>query len=83
MFIALKANYKLDIVKWPKPGTNDTLPIRFYYNQGENPSAMKNMIIPLADFYRSDSFEESAPGKWKVNFKANQVQPNPPFTSSA
>ncbi len=53
MVIASKANYKLDIVQWPKPGTNDILPIRFYYNQGENPSAMKAMIIPLADFYTS------------------------------
>lgn len=53
MVIASKANYKLDIVKWPKPGTNDTIPIRFYYNSGENPSNMKAMILPLADFYTS------------------------------
>ena len=53
MVIASRTNFKLDIVKWPKPGTNDTIPIRFYYNPGENPSNMEAMIIPLANFYTS------------------------------
>ncbi len=54
MVISSRVNYNMDIVYWTKPGPpNDTLPIRFYYNPGENPSQMKNMIIPLADFYYS------------------------------
>jgi aminopeptidase N len=54
MVISSRVNYNLDIVYWTKPGPPyDTLPIRFYYNPGENPSQIKNMIIPMADYYYS------------------------------
>jgi len=54
MVISSRVNYNLNIVNWHKPGNpNDSIPIRFYYNPGENPSQMINMITPLADFYYS------------------------------
>ena len=53
MVISSRVNYNLEIVNWISPGTNDTLPIRFYYNPGENPANMMQMIIPLADYFHS------------------------------
>lgn len=54
MVLTSRINYNLDIVQWKKPApSTDTLPIRFYYNPGENPSRIKNMIVPLSDFYYS------------------------------
>ncbi len=54
MVISSKVNYNLNIVNWINPeDQSDTVPIRFYYNQGENPTAMKQMILPLTDFYVS------------------------------
>ena len=52
--MAGRNNYNLDIVYWPRlSNPQDTLPIRFYYNPGENPTAIKNMIGSLADFFAS------------------------------
>lgn len=51
MVMTSKVDYSLDIVQWTNPETNETKPIRFYFNQGEDPSAMEAMIVPLADFY--------------------------------
>lgn len=53
MVITSRANYNLDIVNWQKPGSDEVLPIRFYYNPGENPTAMKQMIVPLANYFYS------------------------------
>jgi len=53
-----KINYNLDIVYWHKlSNPSDSVPIRFYYNAGENPSAMKSVIIPMTNWY-SQSFCE-------------------------
>ncbi len=53
MVITSRENYNLDIVQWTNPETNETKPIRFYFNPGEDPSDMEAMIVPLADFYTS------------------------------
>lgn len=54
MTMTSKVNYKLNIVNRINPNNpNDTLPIRFYYNQGENPTQMINIAVPLTDFYVS------------------------------
>jgi aminopeptidase N len=43
-----KVNYKLDIVYWENPNIpGNFTPIRFYYNAGEDPSAMENIIGPI------------------------------------
>lgn len=56
--ISAKVNYGLDIVNWINPSNpNDTLPIRFYYNSGENITAAKQRIIPLTTFF-SQTFGE-------------------------
>ncbi len=50
--MAGRNNYNLDIVYWPRlTNPQDTVPIRFYYNPGENPTAIKNMILPLTTFF--------------------------------
>lgn len=50
--ISAKVNYGLDIVKWVNPSSpNDTTPIRFYYNSGENISNAKQIIIPMTTYY--------------------------------
>jgi len=47
-----KINYNLDIVYWHKPANpSDSVPIRFYYNSGENPSAAKAFIGPMTTWY--------------------------------
>ncbi|HEX7411319.1 MAG TPA: M1 family aminopeptidase, partial [Bacteroidales bacterium] len=49
-----KVNYKLDIVYWHKlSNPTDSVPMRFYYNAGENPSAMEAIISPMTDYYSS------------------------------
>jgi aminopeptidase N len=40
-----KVNYNLDIVYW------NTTPIRFYYNSGENPTNIKNIIVDMTNYY--------------------------------
>ena len=50
--ISSRVNYNLDIVYWHKPSNPaDSVPMRFYYNPGEDPSAIKSMIKPLTDWY--------------------------------
>ena len=58
MVLTGKVNYNLDIVYWHKlSNPDDSIPIRFYYNNGENPSAIEEMIIPMADWF-SENFCE-------------------------
>ena len=53
-----KVNYKLDIVYWHKlSNPADSVPIRFYYNSGENPSSIKTKIIPMMTYF-SQKFGE-------------------------
>ncbi|MGE5436971.1 MAG: M1 family aminopeptidase [Syntrophothermus sp.] len=49
--IASKVNYNLDIVNWTNPRTSEIVPIRFYWNSGENITAMKNLIGPLTTYF--------------------------------
>lgn len=53
-----KVNYNLDIVYWRKlSNPNDSVPIRFYYNSGENPSTIKSKIGPMTTYF-SQKFGE-------------------------
>lgn len=52
--ISSRINYKLDIVNWINPNTNDTIPMRFYYNSGENPKPMENIICDMTSFYSQE-----------------------------
>ncbi|NTV84283.1 MAG: T9SS type A sorting domain-containing protein, partial [Bacteroidales bacterium] len=56
--ISAKADWNLDIVYWDRPSTpGEPMPIRFYYNDGENPIGMEQ-IIPTMATYFSDHYGE-------------------------
>ncbi len=61
--IASKANYNLDIVNWTNPRTQEVVPIRFYYNNGENISYPKSIIGDMttffSDYYGDHPFEKN------------------------
>jgi aminopeptidase N len=47
-----RINYKLDIYYWHKlSNPADSVPMRFYFNTGEDPSGMEAIIGPMTDFY--------------------------------
>ncbi|MBN1197758.1 MAG: T9SS type A sorting domain-containing protein [Bacteroidales bacterium] len=47
-----KINYQLDIVYWHKlSNPDDSIPIRFYFNEGENPDPIEQMIVPMTNWY--------------------------------
>jgi aminopeptidase N len=47
-----KIGYKLDIVYWHKlSNPADSVPMRFYYNAGENPATCKALINPLCTYF--------------------------------
>ncbi len=52
MVITSKVNYKLDIVYWPMiSNPSIKIPMRFYYNNGEDPSPIKNIIVDMTNYY--------------------------------
>lgn len=53
-----KVNYNVNIVYWPKiSNPSDSVPIRFYFNSGENPANIKNIIGGMTTYY-SQKFGE-------------------------
>jgi aminopeptidase N len=58
MVMSAKVGYNLDIVYWHKiSNPSDSVPMRFYYNAGENPTSIKNIIGPMTTYY-SQKFGE-------------------------
>jgi len=56
--ISSKVNYNLDVVWWHKiSNPADSIPIRFYYNNGENPGAIKSMIGSMTTFFSGEFCE--------------------------
>jgi aminopeptidase N len=56
--ITAKANYNLDVIYWDRPSTpGEPMPIRFYYNDGENPNGMKQLVPLMADYF-SENYGE-------------------------
>ncbi len=56
--ISASAGWNLDIVYWDRPSTpGDPMPIRFYYNDGENPTYIEGQV-PLMASYFSESYGE-------------------------
>jgi len=52
MVITSQVNYNLDIVGWPKiSNPTEIVPIRFYYNNGEDPSYIESIIGEMTTFY--------------------------------
>jgi aminopeptidase N len=52
--LTAKNNYQLDIVNWTNPATSEIIPIRFYYNLGEDPYYIKNIIGNMTTFYSEE-----------------------------
>jgi aminopeptidase N len=53
-----KVNYNLDIFYWQSiSNPQNYIPIRFYYNNGENPSPMKSKVLEMATYF-SQTFTE-------------------------
>ena len=44
-------NFNLDIVNWTNPNTSEVIPIRFYYNNGEDPSYIKSIIGDMTTLF--------------------------------
>ena len=50
--ITSKVNYNLDIIYCPMiSNPSVTVPIRFYYNTGENPIPVENIIVDMTNYY--------------------------------
>jgi len=50
--LSAKVNWNLDIVYWDRPSTPDEpMPIRFYYNNGENPYTIQQIIPEMASYF--------------------------------
>ena len=62
MVISSKVNYQLDIIYWHKiSNQNDSIPIRFYYNSGEDPSYIESIIGPMTTYYSQNFCEHPFP----------------------
>lgn len=57
MVMTGKVGYNLDIVYWERPSDSSLMPIRFYYNNGENPDYMQ-VQVPLMASYFSEHYGE-------------------------
>lgn len=55
VILTSKVNYNLDVIYWTNPNTGEVVPLRFYYNQGENPDGME-AIMPELTTYFSEEF---------------------------
>jgi len=52
MVMTSKVNYDLDVLEWPLPSNPSIkIPVRYYYNAGEDPSTSKNVILDMMTFY--------------------------------
>jgi aminopeptidase N len=58
MVISSKVNYNLDIDEWVNPNNLDTIPIRYYWNQGESQAKLDNIknIMPSLMTHFSNLF---------------------------
>lgn len=58
MVMSARLDYKLDIVYWPKLSNPSVLvPLRFYYNPGENPTYIENILGDITTYF-SENFCE-------------------------
>lgn len=54
--IASKVDFNLDVIYWEN-SENEKIPIRFYYNDGEDPTYIESIMLDLTDFF-SETFCE-------------------------
>jgi len=52
MVMTSKAGYNLDVLYWPMISSPSTkIPIRYYYNYGEDPTPSESVILDMTTFY--------------------------------
>jgi len=51
--MASKVNYNLDVFYWTKPSNGEQVPMRFYYNSGENAASYESTFLNMTTFYSS------------------------------
>lgn len=74
MVMTGKVNYNLNTIYWHKVSNpSDSIPMRFYYNSGENPATVQNIMQDMTTYY-SQKFSEY--GFEKVGFT---TAPSPGF----
>lgn len=49
--ISARVNYNLDIIYWTRPSTQESVPIRFYYNPGESVTSIKPKVMQMINRY--------------------------------
>ncbi len=60
--LSSKINYNLDIIYWNKiSNPSIRIPFRFYYNPGEDPSAIKNILPVMVTWYSRNFTEHPFP----------------------
>lgn len=58
MVLTSRMYYNLDIVYWHKlSNPNDSIPLRFYYNPGENPSYIESILPDMTTYYSQNYIE--------------------------
>lgn len=57
MVITARKNYNLDIFYWERPSDSVKIPFRFYYNSGQDPTAIEAVAFDMCDHF-SKSFGE-------------------------
>ncbi len=58
MVLSASLNYNLDIIYWHKlSNKNDSIPLRFYYNPGENPDYIESILPGMATYYSQNYIE--------------------------
>ncbi len=56
--MSARADWNLDVVYWNRPSTpGEPMPIRFYYNDGENPEGMEQIVPEMATYF-SENYGE-------------------------
>ena len=58
MVLTAGLNYNLDIIYWHKlSNPNDSIPLRFYYNPGENPNYIESILPGMCTYYSQNYIE--------------------------
>jgi aminopeptidase N len=58
MVLTARLNYNLDIIYWHKiSNPADSIPLRFYYNPGENPGNIESILPEMTTYYSQNFIE--------------------------
>jgi len=49
--ISARKNWNLDIIDWEKPDGTGSIPIRYYFNEGEDPSFIQGIYPEMSNFF--------------------------------